>query len=304
MHALGWLVFLVWALGLYERSFRIFEEAEAEKPKPMTNDDSDDGDMETQRRLTHWLDCGDGGARIESNRRSIDRLADAAAAGTAMSPKVLRLCCRPVGFGVVAGATSTHAQHHHHTMPRFPSHNLPLTPTLRTGHHHQQPPPRSPIQSSCEMEEIVTGQVNELKKLFRSPRMLLAQSLNLAMIVFSALMIWKGLMFATKSESPVVVVLRSVVQLVWWAVACVRVSGCLPPLVLAAAEPSNPSLHPTPPHPHTHPPPPQRVDGAGVPTGGHPLPQQPRRPDPRGRDRRLQDQGPRHPHRPPRPGSA
>ncbi len=60
------------------------------------------------------------------------------------------------------------------------------------------------------MEEIVTGQVNELKKLFRSPRMLLAQSLNLAMIVFSALMIWKGLMFATKSESPVVVVLRSV----------------------------------------------------------------------------------------------
>lgn len=53
-------------------------------------------------------------------------------------------------------------------------------------------------------------QVNELKKLFRSPRMLLAQSLNLAMIVFSALMIWKGLMFATKSESPVVVVLRCV----------------------------------------------------------------------------------------------
>jgi signal peptidase len=32
--------------------------------------------------------------------------------------------------------------------------------------------------------------------------------LNLAMIVFSALMIWKGLMVVTKSESPVVVVLR------------------------------------------------------------------------------------------------
>jgi len=32
-------------------------------------------------------------------------------------------------------------------------------------------------------------------------------ALNLAMIVFSALMIWKGLMFITKSESPVVVVL-------------------------------------------------------------------------------------------------
>jgi len=35
----------------------------------------------------------------------------------------------------------------------------------------------------------------------------LEQALNLAMIVFSALMIWKGLMFITKSESPVVVVL-------------------------------------------------------------------------------------------------
>ncbi|GAB5032125.1 signal peptidase i [Nannochloropsis oceanica] len=57
------------------------------------------------------------------------------------------------------------------------------------------------------MEEIVQGQLSELKKLWRSPRMLLSQSLNLAMIVFSALMIWKGLMFLTKSESPVVVVL-------------------------------------------------------------------------------------------------
>jgi len=34
-----------------------------------------------------------------------------------------------------------------------------------------------------------------------------SQALNPAMIVFSALMIWKGLMFITKSESPVVVVL-------------------------------------------------------------------------------------------------
>ena len=32
--------------------------------------------------------------------------------------------------------------------------------------------------------------------------------LNLAMIVFSALMIWKGIMVVTESESPVVVVLR------------------------------------------------------------------------------------------------
>jgi signal peptidase I len=36
----------------------------------------------------------------------------------------------------------------------------------------------------------------------------ITQVLNLACIVFSALMIWKGLMCVTKSESPVVVVLR------------------------------------------------------------------------------------------------
>merc|ERR1712216_355659 len=38
-------------------------------------------------------------------------------------------------------------------------------------------------------------------------RMFISQVLNLALIVFSALMIWKGLMFITKAESPVVVVL-------------------------------------------------------------------------------------------------
>ena len=48
----------------------------------------------------------------------------------------------------------------------------------------------------------------ELKKLWKNKRQLTFQALNLAMIVFSALMIWKGLMFVTKSESPVVVVLR------------------------------------------------------------------------------------------------
>lgn len=58
------------------------------------------------------------------------------------------------------------------------------------------------------MMEIVNMQVAELKKLWKNKRQLLFQSLNLAMIVFSALMIWKGLMFVTKSESPVVVVLR------------------------------------------------------------------------------------------------
>ena len=57
------------------------------------------------------------------------------------------------------------------------------------------------------MMEIVDQQIFELKKLWKNKRLLLHQGLNLAMIVFSALMIWKGLMFVTKSESPVVVVL-------------------------------------------------------------------------------------------------
>ena len=55
---------------------------------------------------------------------------------------------------------------------------------------------------------VVNAQVLELKKLWKNKRQLTFQALNLAMIVFSALMIWKGLMFLTKSESPVVVVLR------------------------------------------------------------------------------------------------
>ena len=55
--------------------------------------------------------------------------------------------------------------------------------------------------------DIVNNQVMELKKLWKNKRQLTFQGLNLAMIVFSALMIWKGLMFVTKSESPVVVVL-------------------------------------------------------------------------------------------------
>jgi len=57
------------------------------------------------------------------------------------------------------------------------------------------------------MIEIVEDQIAELKKLWKNKRLLVHQALNLAMIVFSALMIWKGLMFLTKSESPVVVVL-------------------------------------------------------------------------------------------------
>lgn len=57
------------------------------------------------------------------------------------------------------------------------------------------------------IREILDKQVYELKKLWANKRQLTFQVLNLAMIVFSALMIWKGLMFVTKSESPVVVVL-------------------------------------------------------------------------------------------------
>eukprot|EP00953_Heterococcus_sp_UTEX-ZZ885_P018936 10578-Heterococcus_DN1.PRE.1 len=56
--------------------------------------------------------------------------------------------------------------------------------------------------------EIIDTQVEELKKLWKNKRQLAFQGLNLAMIVLSALMIWKGLMVVTRSESPVVVVLR------------------------------------------------------------------------------------------------
>lgn len=57
------------------------------------------------------------------------------------------------------------------------------------------------------LKEIINKQISELRKLWDNKQELLFQLLNLAMIVFSALMIWKGLMFLTKSESPVVVVL-------------------------------------------------------------------------------------------------
>jgi signal peptidase len=57
------------------------------------------------------------------------------------------------------------------------------------------------------IKDILDKQIYELRKLWANKRQLTFQVLNLAMIVFSALMIWKGLMFCTKSESPVVVVL-------------------------------------------------------------------------------------------------
>merc|ERR1711907_153624 len=56
----------------------------------------------------------------------------------------------------------------------------------------------------ADMESITLG-LGNLRRMKK--RMLLSQALNLALIVFSALMIWKGLMFITKAESPVVVVL-------------------------------------------------------------------------------------------------
>jgi signal peptidase len=48
------------------------------------------------------------------------------------------------------------------------------------------------------IKDMIDKQVLELKKLWGNKRQLLFQVLNLAMIVFSALMIWKGLMFLTK----------------------------------------------------------------------------------------------------------
>lgn len=48
------------------------------------------------------------------------------------------------------------------------------------------------------IRDTIDAQVLELKKLWKNKRMLTFQVLNLAMIVFSALMIWKGLMFVTK----------------------------------------------------------------------------------------------------------
>ena len=48
--------------------------------------------------------------------------------------------------------------------------------------------------------QVINNQVGELKKLWKNKRVLSYQVLNLAMIVFSALMIWKGLIVVTKSE--------------------------------------------------------------------------------------------------------
>ena len=60
------------------------------------------------------------------------------------------------------------------------------------------------------MMDMIQGQVSELKRLWKNKRQLGHQILNLGMIVFSALMMWKGLMCLTLCEAPVVVVLRCV----------------------------------------------------------------------------------------------
>jgi signal peptidase len=58
------------------------------------------------------------------------------------------------------------------------------------------------------LSSLVEEQVAALRGLWRNKRQLSFSVLNLAMIVFSALMIWKAVMVFTASESPVVVVLR------------------------------------------------------------------------------------------------
>ncbi|CAH0473104.1 unnamed protein product [Peronospora belbahrii] len=54
---------------------------------------------------------------------------------------------------------------------------------------------------------IIQQQINDVKRLWANKRQLANQGLNLAMVVLVALMIWKGLIVYTKSESPIVVVL-------------------------------------------------------------------------------------------------
>ena len=61
---------------------------------------------------------------------------------------------------------------------------------------------KSPSQTICHKDQTA-----ELRDLYNCPQVFY-QILNFGMIVSSALMIWKGLMVVTGSESPIVVVLR------------------------------------------------------------------------------------------------
>ncbi|CAM9639228.1 unnamed protein product [Sphacelaria rigidula] len=56
--------------------------------------------------------------------------------------------------------------------------------------------------------KLADKQMGELKKLWINRRPVAFQVLKLAMVVLSALMMWKSLMVVTNSESPAVVVLR------------------------------------------------------------------------------------------------
>lgn len=57
------------------------------------------------------------------------------------------------------------------------------------------------------LRAFIRKQVDELKKLlWTNKRKLAFHGLNLAMIVLSALVLWKSLMVITKSESPIVVI--------------------------------------------------------------------------------------------------
>lgn len=63
-----------------------------------------------------------------------------------------------------------------------------------------------PVYVCVEMESLFQYS-DEFKEVVKRPRKAVTQVLNLGMVVFSALMLWKGLMLTTGSESPVVVVL-------------------------------------------------------------------------------------------------
>jgi hypothetical protein len=70
---------------------------------------------------------------------------------------------------------------------------------------------KPPLSVLCEKDDDV-----RIEMLRMDSRQLLGQVLNLAMIVASALMIWKGLMVATSCESPIVVVLSESMSPAFW----------------------------------------------------------------------------------------
>jgi hypothetical protein len=74
------------------------------------------------------------------------------------------------------------------------------------------------------IRDMIDKQILELKKLWANKRQLLFQLLNLAMIVFSALMIWKGLMFLTKVSLEVVQMNQSLFSICFLTIstACSR----------------------------------------------------------------------------------